>query len=57
MNIFTMDSQLMDDMATDYLNGMYESQYEDEGFYPTERKIDISPGQACELPDNNDIPF
>lgn len=30
MNIYDMNPQFMDDMATDYLNGMYESQYTDE---------------------------
>lgn len=29
MNIFNIDSNMMDDLATDYLNGMYESQYDD----------------------------
>ena len=30
MNIFYMNPQWMDDMATEYLNGMYESQYDDD---------------------------
>lgn len=30
MNIYDISSQQMDDMATEYLNGMYESQYDDD---------------------------
>lgn len=30
MNIYNISVDQMDDMATDYLNGMYESQYSDE---------------------------
>lgn len=30
MNIFNIDPDMMDDLATDYLNGMYESQYDEE---------------------------
>lgn len=30
MNIYDMNPQFMDVMATNYLNGMYESQYSDE---------------------------
>lgn len=30
MNIFDMNPSFLDDMATDYLNGMYESQYDED---------------------------
>ena len=29
MNIFDIDSKQMDDMASEYLTGMYESQYDE----------------------------
>lgn len=30
MNLDNMDGKMMDDLASDYLTGMYESQYDDE---------------------------
>lgn len=58
MNIYDMTSQQMDDMATDYINGMYESQYDnesgDKGFYLN--KIDTTQANINEV-DNNEIPF
>lgn len=30
MNIFDLDGKQMDDLASEYLTGMYESQYEDD---------------------------
>lgn len=38
MNIFNMDPSMMDDMATEYLNGMFESRYDDE---PTEKELEL----------------
>jgi hypothetical protein len=64
MNIFNIDPDMMDDMATNYLNGMYESQYDDEDFTEEEIQNQKSISKIVESkPKNNfvwnddEIPF
>ena len=38
MNIFDIDPKQMDDMASEYLTGMYESRYDNE---PTEKELEL----------------
>ena len=58
MNIFDIDSKQMDDMATEYLTGMYESQYDESN----DDQLDGNPHiKALTKEDieaiNEDIPF
>lgn len=50
-----MDANMMDDMATDYLNGMYESQYDDDEVCQKKEVSSVSPNEA--IFNDEEIPF
>lgn len=58
MNIFTMNPKFMDDMATEYLNGMYESQYDEANDDQTDGNPHIKALTKEDIEAiNDDIPF
>lgn len=58
MNIYDISSQQIDDMATEYLNGMYESQYDESNDDQSDGNphIKVLTKQDIEAI-NEDIPF
>jgi len=58
MNIFDLDGKQMDDMATEYLTGMYESQYDDVSDDQADGNPHIKTVTQEEIQQiNEDIPF
>lgn len=58
MNIFDLDGKQMDDLASEYLTGMYESQYDDTNNDQADIKPHVKALTKEEIQQiNEDIPF
>ena len=58
MNIYDLDSKLIDEMATEYLTGMYESQYDDVNDDQADGNPHVKAITKEEIQQiNEDIPF
>jgi hypothetical protein len=55
MNIDDMNPKFIDDMATEYLNGMYESQYDDDQSDGNPHTKVVTPEESKQI--NEDLPF